>query len=83
MLRINKADFEDPHELAKLSATAGMSVDEFKERFYYLIEKDLLYKHVKNGSILLASQDSNVAYKPLDGTSNGDTDVFDPKISPE
>lgn len=44
MLRLTKADFEDPHELAKLSATAKISMDEFKKQFYYLIEKDKFYK---------------------------------------
>lgn len=65
MLRLNKADFEDPHELAKLAATARISIDEFKKRFYYLIENDLLYKHVDNGNILLVSSESNLAHKPL------------------
>lgn len=44
MLRLTKNDFEDPHELAKLAATAKMSMDEFKKQFYYLIEKDKFYK---------------------------------------
>jgi 6-phosphofructokinase 1 len=84
MLRLNKADFEDPHELAKLAATVRMSIEEFKKRFYYLIENDLLYKYVENGSILLASSDSNLAYRPLDGVGgNGEPDLFAPKISPE
>lgn len=44
MLRLTKNDFEDPHELAKLAATAKMSMDEFKKQFYYLTEKDKFYK---------------------------------------
>jgi len=84
MLRLNKADFEDPHELAKLAATVGLSIDEFRKRFYYLIESDLLYKHVDNGSILLASSDSNIAYRPLTPIpGNGEPDALTPKISPE
>jgi ATP-dependent phosphofructokinase / diphosphate-dependent phosphofructokinase len=43
MLRLNKSDFEDPHELAKFAAVCGISLEEFRERFSYLIEKDLLY----------------------------------------
>ena len=30
MLRLNQADFDDPHELAKLAATAGMSIEKQK-----------------------------------------------------
>lgn len=64
MLRLNQADFDDPHELAKLAATAGISIEEFKNQFYYLIENDLLYKFIREGKIELASQDSNWAYNP-------------------
>ncbi|RMG69130.1 MAG: 6-phosphofructokinase [Calditrichaeota bacterium] len=46
MLRLNKTDFEDPHELAKFAATCGVSLDEFKQQFDYLIEKDRLYDFV-------------------------------------
>ncbi|MGQ9799805.1 MAG: diphosphate--fructose-6-phosphate 1-phosphotransferase [Ignavibacterium sp.] len=64
MLRLNQADFDDPHELAKLAATAGISIDEFKNQFFYLIENDLLYKFIREGKIELASQDRNWAYNP-------------------
>jgi 6-phosphofructokinase len=43
MLRLNKSDFDDPHELAKFAAVCGISLEEFREQFGYLIEKDLLY----------------------------------------
>ncbi len=43
MLRLTKGDFDDPHELAKLAATAKISMDDFKNKFYYLIEKDKFY----------------------------------------
>ncbi|HUE38491.1 MAG TPA: diphosphate--fructose-6-phosphate 1-phosphotransferase [Candidatus Binatia bacterium] len=43
MLRLNKSDFEDPHELAKFAAVCGISLEKFREQFGYLIEKDLLY----------------------------------------
>ncbi len=73
MLRLNRADFEDPHELAKLAATAGISVDDFKKQFYYLIENDLLYHHVESGAIKLTSSESNIAHKPVQGGKfNGD-----------
>lgn len=83
MLRLNKADFEDPHELAKLAATAHISIDNFRDRFYYLIEKDLLYKHLMNGDILLASSETNAAYKPVVGIENNTNDLIDQKINPE
>ena len=68
MLRLNQADFEDPHELAKYAATCGISLDEFRKQFYYLIENDLLYKFLKEGKIKLATADSNAVYKPLPKT---------------
>ena len=37
MIRLRRDDFEDPHELAKFAATAGMSLQEFRRRFEYLI----------------------------------------------
>jgi 6-phosphofructokinase 1 len=83
MLRLNKADFEDPHELAKLAATAHVSIDEFKKRFYYLIEKDLLYKHVEHGDILLTSTESNVEHEPIEGLDTDAGEIIDQKISPE
>jgi len=64
MLRLNQADFDDPHELAKYAATCGISLDEFRKQFYYLIENDLLYKYLKEGKIKLATADSNAVYKP-------------------
>jgi 6-phosphofructokinase 1 len=40
MLRLKREDFEDPHDLAKLAATAHLSVDEFRKRFAYLTAAD-------------------------------------------
>jgi ATP-dependent phosphofructokinase / diphosphate-dependent phosphofructokinase len=73
MLRLNQSDFQDPHELAKLAATAHLSIEEFKKRFYYLIENDLLYKHLKDGNISFYTSDSNIAHKVLSSPrENGD-----------
>jgi len=84
MLRLNQADFDDPHELAKLAATAGLSVDEFHQRFYYLIENDLLYKHIKDGSIRLTSSETNIAHRPLgEEVDDNSNDVEEPEIHPE
>jgi 6-phosphofructokinase len=40
MIRLRKDDFQDPHALAKLAATAGLSLDEFQTEFGYLVEND-------------------------------------------
>jgi 6-phosphofructokinase 1 len=84
MLRLNQADFDDPHELAKLAATAGISIKEFEKRFYYLIENDLLYKHIKDGAILLTSAETNIAHEPIGELLDDNThDIDQPKIHPE
>jgi 6-phosphofructokinase 1 len=38
MIRLRRDDFEDPHELAKFAATAGVSLQEFRNEFAYLID---------------------------------------------
>jgi 6-phosphofructokinase len=38
MIRLRKDDFEDAHDLAKYAATAGISLNAFKEHFYYLVQ---------------------------------------------
>ncbi|MFO0568113.1 MAG: hypothetical protein U0263_20805 [Polyangiaceae bacterium] len=40
MLRLRGDDFQDAHELAKLAATAHMSLDEFRRRFEYLVKDE-------------------------------------------
>ena len=37
MIRLRRDDFEDPHELAKLAATIGIPLEEFRRQFAYLI----------------------------------------------
>ncbi|MCE1187754.1 MAG: 6-phosphofructokinase [Ignavibacteria bacterium] len=63
MLRLNEADFEDAHELAKFAATCGLSLDDFRQKFYYLIENDMLYKSMKNGQIKMRGSESNIAHQ--------------------
>ena len=41
MIRLRRDDFDDPLELAKFAATAGMSVAEFRKEFEYLIDTEL------------------------------------------
>ena len=38
MIRLRRDDFADPHELAKLAATANLGIEEFQQRFGYLID---------------------------------------------
>jgi 6-phosphofructokinase 1 len=40
MIRLRRDDFEDPHELAKFAATAGVTLQEFRREFEYLIEAE-------------------------------------------
>ena len=40
MIRLRRDDFEDPHELAKFAATAGMSLQEFRAEFAYLVDDE-------------------------------------------
>jgi 6-phosphofructokinase 1 len=38
MIRLRRDDFEDPHELAKFAATSGMTLEEFRRQFEYLVD---------------------------------------------
>jgi 6-phosphofructokinase 1 len=38
MLRLRRDDFTDPHALARLSATAGLTESQFRQEFEYLLE---------------------------------------------
>ena len=40
MIRLRKDDFEDPHQLAKLSAITKQSMEEFESQFAYLVGID-------------------------------------------
>ncbi|MCK9212634.1 MAG: 6-phosphofructokinase, partial [Ignavibacteriaceae bacterium] len=62
MLRLNKADFEDPHEIAKFAATCGLTMEEFRKQFYYIIENDQLYISSKEGKTKLAPTESNLVH---------------------
>ena len=75
MLRLNQSDFQDPHELAKLAATAGMSIEKFKSTFGYLIDSDLLYQFIKEGKFAIESSESNIAHRL--NAENNKTDELD------
>jgi 6-phosphofructokinase 1 len=40
MIRLRRDDFEDPHELAKFAATVGLTLEEFRREFEYLVEAE-------------------------------------------
>ena len=40
MIRLRRDDFDDPHELAKFAATAGLSLQEFRQEFEYLVNDE-------------------------------------------
>jgi 6-phosphofructokinase 1 len=40
MIRLRRDDFDDPHELAKFAATAGISLDDFRRDFGTLIDDE-------------------------------------------
>jgi 6-phosphofructokinase 1 len=40
MIRLRRDDFEDPHEMAKFAATVGLSLQEFRDEFEYLVEDE-------------------------------------------
>ncbi len=41
MIRLRRDDFDDPHETAKFAATVGLSLEEFRDEFQYLVEDEL------------------------------------------
>lgn len=43
MLRLKRSDFEDDQEITKYATTAGLTDSVFRDRFYSVIENDLLY----------------------------------------
>jgi 6-phosphofructokinase len=40
MIRLRRDDFGDSHELAKFAATAGISLEQFRKEFEYLVEDE-------------------------------------------
>ena len=47
MIRLRRDDFEDPHELAKFAATAGLTLSDFREQFGYLVELEPPPLHIE------------------------------------
>jgi 6-phosphofructokinase 1 len=40
MIRLRKDDFDDPSELARIAAVTKLSLQEFRDRFEYLVESE-------------------------------------------
>ena len=66
MIRLSLEDFQDPHELAKYAATAGISLEEFKRQFFYLVENDASYEPFDGLKIVqgIRENDHGKAKKP-------------------
>jgi 6-phosphofructokinase 1 len=54
MIRLRRDDFEDPHQLAKFAATAGISLQEFRQKFEPLIADEPPQLHLPAGNDALA-----------------------------
>jgi len=63
MIRLRKDDFDDPHELARFAATANMTLEEFRDKFFYLVEDIKEDTQFADGSALQKAQtvDENLA----------------------
>jgi len=57
MIRLSQEDFDDPHELAKCAAAAGISPDEFDRQFRYLI--DFSSSHLSTDGIRIVQEDGD------------------------
>jgi 6-phosphofructokinase 1 len=45
MIRLHRTDFESSQEIARFGRVCGISQEEFRDEFEYLIKEDLLYKN--------------------------------------
>jgi 6-phosphofructokinase 1 len=61
MIRLNRDDFDDPHELAKYAATTGISLDEFRKQFEYIVRDSEIQSTGKDG--VAAQEKGNIAKK--------------------
>ena len=64
MLRLNKADFDDHHELAKFAAVCGISVEKFEKEFKHVIHSDVIYQTRFNMESMQSTvRESNEVYE--------------------
>ena len=64
MIRLRRDDFDDPHELAKLAATAHLSLEEFHREFGYLIIAEPPPLAMDEQGERIASSDGAAAPRP-------------------
>ena len=57
MIRLRRDDFEDPHELAKFAATVGMSLQDFRREFGYLVELEPPPLHIEPGGGIVETRE--------------------------
>ena len=51
MIRLRKEDFDDPHDVAKLAATAHLGLDAFRDQFAYLTEDEPVGPVATSGAV--------------------------------
>ncbi len=70
MIRLSKDDFEDLHQAAKLAATVGVSIEEFRNTFGYLVANEpppirlISSRKTKSSAAAPAAQKSEPATTP-------------------
>ncbi len=47
MIRLNNVDFDDDNTISEYAKACGISADEFRKRFSYVVDKDIFYQHEK------------------------------------
>ncbi|MHB2155402.1 diphosphate--fructose-6-phosphate 1-phosphotransferase [Calditrichota bacterium GD2] len=66
MIRLKAEDFDDPHELAKYAATAGVGLDEFRKQFEYLVDESEV-EHIGDDGIAHEKVEAAPAKKAAKG----------------
>ena len=59
MIRLKAEDFDDPHELARYAATLGVTLDEFKNQFQYVVNTSFESIGGDDGVAVQQSQNGN------------------------
>jgi 6-phosphofructokinase 1 len=64
MIRLRKDDFEDAHELAKYAATANLSLDKFRQQFFYLVQNVSENGASRDGIMIQEAQSADENLRP-------------------
>jgi 6-phosphofructokinase 1 len=75
MIRLQKDDFDDPHELAKYAATANLSLDSFREQFYYLVQDVAENGTHRDGMMVQEAQSEDENLRSPKQTQNKEKDI--------